>query len=97
MKNNTKYFINQYKEHKEWENDRKSKTIDLNNYFKYSGKIEQSKNIYNFASYKGKWRYDENSRCYTLHEIKNKKNNNNEKNKENTSDFVEANSTNTRR
>ena len=95
MKNNIKYFIDQYKEHTEWEKEYNSKTIDLNHHFKYSGKIEKSKNIYNFASYKGKWRYDENSRCYTLHEIITKKNNN-EEDKKDTSEFVEADSTNTR-
>ena len=94
MKNNIKYFVDQYKEHREWKKDQKSKTIDLNDYFKYSGKIERSKSMYNFASYRGKWAYDENSRCYTLHEIITKKNNN-EENKENTSEFVEATSADT--
>ena len=97
MKSNTKYFIDQYKKHKKWKEKYNSRTIDLNDYFKYSGKIEKSKNIYNFASYKGKWRYDENSRCYTLHEIITKKNNNNEEDKKDTSEFVEADSTNIRR
>ena len=40
MNNNTKYFIDQYKKHIEWKKDNNSKTIDLDNHFKYSGKIE---------------------------------------------------------
>ena len=58
MNNNTKYFIDQYKEHIEWKKDNNSKTINLDKHFKYSGKIERSKSMYNFASYKGKWAYD---------------------------------------
>jgi len=97
MNNNTKYFIDQYKKHIEWKKDNNSKTINLDTHFKYSGKIERSKSMYNFASYKGKWAYDENSRCYTLHEIITKKNNNNEEDKKDTSEFVEATSADTRR
>ena len=93
MKSNTKYFIDQYKEHKEWEKKYNSRTINLNSYFKYSGKIEKSKSLYNFASYKGKWRYNENSRCYSLHEIITKKKKKDEKNKKNSGNLIKTNET----
>ena len=37
----TRYFVNQYREDSEWKQRIKKKYIQLENYFKYSGKIEE--------------------------------------------------------
>ena len=46
----TKYFVNQFKKDKEWKRKQKSKHIDLNNYFKYSGEVEEEKEVFEFKS-----------------------------------------------
>ena len=74
MKDLTKYFVNQFKEDKEWEKKQRNKHIDLDNYFKYSGEVEETKELFQFESLRSsKYVYDENRRCHTLHEIRDKK------------------------
>jgi len=75
MKDLTKYFVNQFKKDKEWEKKQRNKHINMDNYFKYSGEVEEEKYVYEFESQRSsKYIYNENKRCHTLHEIrKNKK------------------------
>lgn len=69
-----KYFVNQFKEDKEWEKRQKSRHIQLDDYFKYSGEVEEEKHVYQFKSHRSnKYVYNENKRCHTLHEIRNNK------------------------
>ena len=71
MNDLTKYFVNQFKKDKEWEKKQKSKHIDFNNYFKYSGEVEEDKEIWEFKSQRSsKYVYNENKRCHTLHKIR---------------------------
>jgi hypothetical protein len=70
----TKYFINQFKEDKEWEKKQKSKYTELNDYFKYSGEVEEEKKVFEFESQRSsKYVYDYNKRCHTLHKIRDNK------------------------
>ena len=74
MKDLTKYFVNQFKEHKEWEKKQRNKHINMDDYFKYSGEVEEDKEVFQFESHRSsKYIYDENRRCHTLHEIRNNK------------------------
>tara|TARA_R100000808_G_C2084175_1_gene106942 strand:- start:327 stop:659 length:333 start_codon:yes stop_codon:yes gene_type:complete len=89
-----KYFVKQFKEDKEWEKKVQSKFKDMNDHFKYSGKIEKQKSVYQFESYRsGRFVYDENSRCHTLHEIIINKKKKNEKDKENSNRLIKKNKT----
>ena len=62
MKEETKHFIAEYKQIKEWEEQHKDNYIDFNNYFKYSGQVEPTKVL--ISHYK----YNSNSNCNDLHE-----------------------------
>tara|TARA_R110002020_G_scaffold367700_1_gene579601 strand:+ start:166 stop:474 length:309 start_codon:yes stop_codon:yes gene_type:complete len=73
-----KAFVQECKEEQEWKERWKANHIDFNNYFKYSGKVEEEKVLISH------WRYDFNHKCNDIHEqfIKVKEY---EKNKKNTS------------
>lgn len=88
-------FVQECIDVQDWEARQKANHIEMNDWFKYSGKVEQNKEMYRFASSRNKWVYDSNNRCYTLHEIITKKTKKDEKNKNNTSGFVEADETGT--
>ena len=92
-----KAFIQECKDAQDHKAKFKANHIDMDDWFKYSGKIEEDKFVYQFKSQRSnRWVYNENKRCHTLHEIITKKNNN-EKDKKDTSEFVEATSADTRR
>ena len=83
-------FVQECIDVQDWEARQKANHIEMNDWFKYSGKVEQNKHMYKFDSLKSKWMYNSNVRCYTLHDILIKKSKKDEKDKSNTSDFIEA-------
>lgn len=62
MKEETKYFIAEYKQRQEWEEKYKADYIEFDNYFKYSGEVEPTKILIS------RYVYSENSRCNYLQE-----------------------------
>jgi Fe-S-cluster containining protein len=62
MKEESKYLIQEYKEQQEHKERWESNHIDFNDYFKYSGEIEQSKILIT------RYVYNNNSRCNELHQ-----------------------------
>ena len=55
-------FVQEYKQEQEWKKRWNDNHIDFNDYFKYSGKIEESKVLISH------WKYDHNHRVNDLHE-----------------------------
>ncbi len=57
-----KSFVQEYKEEQEWKKRCRDNHIDFNNYFKYSGKVEEEKVLISH------WAYDFNHKCNAIHE-----------------------------
>tara|TARA_Y100001963_G_C6616388_1_gene369516 strand:+ start:246 stop:566 length:321 start_codon:yes stop_codon:yes gene_type:complete len=57
-----KAFVQEYKEEQEWKKRCRDNHIDFNNYFKYSGKVEEEKVLISH------WAYDFNHKCNAIHE-----------------------------
>jgi hypothetical protein len=79
-------FVRECIDVQDWEARFKTNHIEWDNYFKYSGKIEETKVLISH------WRYDHNHNCNDIHEkfIKRIKY---EKNKKNTSKFSKSSTT----
>jgi|TARA_R100001082_G_C4326856_1_gene143743 hypothetical protein len=66
-----RHFIEECKEDKEWHDRWKANHIEFDNYFKYSGEIEEDTPVYQFESQRSvRFVYDTNNKCHTLHEIR---------------------------
>ena len=67
-------FVQECIDVQDWEARQKANHIEMNEWFKYSGEVEEEKSIYQFESQRSnRFVYDENRRCHTLHEIRIKK------------------------
>ena len=67
-------FIQECIDVQDWEARYKANHIEMNEWFKYSGKTEIEKPLYEYKSYKStKFLYKDNKRCNNLHEIRIKK------------------------
>ena len=55
-------FVQEYKQEQEWKKRYKKNFIEFEDFFKYSGKIEETKVLISH------WKYDHNHRCNDLHE-----------------------------
>ena len=62
MRDETKYFLEEYKEQKMWEERWKANHLDFHTYFKESGKTEPTKILIS------RYKYNHNNRCNDLHE-----------------------------
>ena len=72
-----KAFVQECIDVQDWEAKFKANHIEMNEWFKYSGEVEENKPVYQFKSQRSsRWVYNENKRCHTLHEIITKKNKN---------------------
>ena len=58
----TKNFITEYKQRKFLEDLYKQNTIEFDNYFKYSGRIEEERSLISY------WEYDVNHNANIIHE-----------------------------
>ena len=67
-------FVQECIDVQDWEARFKANHIEMNEWFKYSGEIEEEKPVYEFESQRiTKFVYNQNKRCTTLHEIRIKK------------------------
>ena len=67
-------FVQECIDVQDYEAKFKANHIEMNEWFKYSGEVEEEKPIYQFESQRSsKYVYDENKRCHTLHKIRIKK------------------------
>ena len=57
-----RHFIEECKRDQEWDERWRSNYIEFDNYFKYSGKTEETKAIVS------EWRYNFNNKCNDIHE-----------------------------
>jgi len=57
-----KHFVREMKEEQEWYERYKRNHIEFDNYFKYSGRVEESKALIT------QWNYNKNHNCNDLHE-----------------------------
>tara|TARA_R110002020_G_scaffold35397_2_gene106797 strand:+ start:459 stop:779 length:321 start_codon:yes stop_codon:yes gene_type:complete len=57
-----KAFVQECKEEQNWKERYKANFIEFDNYFKYSGRIEENKILISH------WKYDHNHNCNDLHE-----------------------------
>jgi len=66
-----RHFVAECKEDKEWHERWEANHIDMDDWFKYSGEVEEEKPLYLFESQRAvKFVYDTNGKCHTLHEIR---------------------------
>ena len=69
-----KAFVQECIDAQDYEAKFKANHIEMNEWFKYSGEVEEDKPVYQFESQRStRFIYDENKRCHTLHEIRNAK------------------------
>ena len=69
-----KAFVQECIDAQDYEAKFKANHIEMNEWFKYSGEVEEEKPVYEFKSQRSsRFVYDENKRCHTLHEIRIKK------------------------
>ena len=67
-------FVQECIDAQDYEAKFKANHIEMNEWFKYSGEVEEEKLVHEFKSQRSsRFTYDENTRCHTLHEIRIKK------------------------
>ena len=67
-------FVQECIDVQDWEARYEANHIEMNEWFKHSGEVEEEKPLHEFKSYKSnKFLYKENKRCDTLNEIRIKK------------------------
>ena len=73
-KKSIKAFVQECIDEQDWEARFKANHIEMNEWFKYSGEVEEDTPVHQFESQRSnRFVYDENKRCHTLHEIRNSK------------------------